>query len=76
MTGGFVASWVHLTIFDQIFLWYGQWPEKKNPLPAAIAQAGSPQLPIKAPAPAAAPSQKKVWTPVIRRILNRFPPPQ
>ncbi|HYI09374.1 MAG TPA: patatin-like phospholipase family protein [Thermoanaerobaculia bacterium] len=75
-TVGFVASWLHLTLFDQIFLWYGQWPEKKEgALPSAIAERGSPQMSIKASAPSAAP-RKKEWTPVVRRILNMFPPPR
>jgi hypothetical protein len=75
MTAGLVAAWLHLTIFDQIFLWYGQWPEKKSAMPPAIANPGSPHLPIKTPAPAAA-ARKREWTPIVRRVLNLFQPPR
>lgn len=76
MTVGFAASWLHLKIFDQIFLWYGQWPEKKGSLAAGVvANQNGPRIPIKAAPPAPAPAQRQ-RVPLFRRVLNLFPPPQ
>jgi predicted acylesterase/phospholipase RssA len=68
MTLGFAASWLHLIVFDQIFLWIGRWPAKPQAAPPAIAIPGSPHIPVKQPRPAA--PINKEWTPVVRRILN------
>jgi len=70
-TVGFVAAWLHLTIFDQIYLWYGRWDEPKQPAPPpAFAPPGTPRLPIKAPSPSGV--QPSYRIPMMRRILNLF----
>lgn len=73
-TVGFVAAWLHLTIFDQIFLWHGRWDAPPAPpSPGAFAPPGGPMLTIKAPVPPPAPAaQPPSWTPVVRRVLNLF----
>src|SRR5262249_5789287 len=53
---GCAAAWLHLIVFDQIFLWLGRW-ELQAPAPAAathptaIAPPGTPHLPIRASTP-------------------------
>jgi predicted acylesterase/phospholipase RssA len=70
-SAGLVASWFHLVVTDQIFLWYGRWEEKPpSSSSSTFAPPGSPRLPIKASVPA--PPPKQPWTPVVRRILNLF----
>ncbi|HEV7920848.1 MAG TPA: patatin family protein, partial [Thermoanaerobaculia bacterium] len=68
-TGLALASWLHVTIYDQMFLWYGSWEAK--PKSSAFAAPDSPKLTIKATPPAAKPARR----PVVRRVLNLFSPP-
>ncbi|HEX2120797.1 MAG TPA: patatin-like phospholipase family protein, partial [Thermoanaerobaculia bacterium] len=64
-TGGLVVSWLHLTVFDQLFLWYGQW--KPKPAPSAFADPASPHLPIRKQPEAVQDQPARGWTPVVRR---------
>lgn len=42
----FPLAWLHLAVFDKLFLWYGRWPKAPEPPLASIATRG-PMLTVK-----------------------------